>query len=106
MWPPSAKAVRSFGLVLLLAGFFWAALQQVEGIMRAGLRPVVLAQHKKLDSEPNKSYTKDEVNRHIVETAIEMYRFFPDPLLPALLMLTGGLLFAQGDRARTVVASN
>ena len=89
--------MRKIGYALLFTGFAWISMQQLEGIMRSGLRPVVSAQYDKLS--PNKVYSATEVMEHIRETAVATYDIYPRVIFPGVLMLVGGLLLARSSRA-------
>ncbi len=94
--------MRKVGYALLLIGFAWICVLQVNGIPRAGLRPVVLAQYAKLSSDPSRTYNVDELRVRIVETAIATFGIFPHTLPPGLLMLVGGFLLAHRPRTPKV----
>lgn len=90
--------MRKLGFLLLLVGFAWLALQQLNIVMRTELRPVGEAQHAKLSTDPNHPYTEQEVRTHIRETALAVNARFPVVLAPGLTMLAGGLLLAFARR--------
>ena len=90
--------MRKLGFLLLLVGFAWLALQQLNMIMRTDLRPVGQAQHAKLSTDPNQRYTEQDVRTHIRETALAVNARFPVVFAPGLAMLTGGLLLAFARR--------
>jgi uncharacterized membrane protein YedE/YeeE len=92
--------MRKLGLLLLYSGFVWIAFLQFNLFMRAGLRPVVLAQYAKLPSDLSHRYTQDEAHAHIRETAEAVYSHAPFVLAPGIVMLAGGLLVAFGSRRR------
>ena len=92
--------MRKLGYALLVIGFAWISLQQLEGIMRAALRPVVLAEYAKLSPDPAKTYTREDVQLHIRETALATYGIYPPVIAPGVLMLIGGLILALSSRAR------
>ena len=88
--------MRKFGYALLFIGFAWLCLQQFNGVMRGGLRPVVLAQYQKLT--PDKLYSAADVQQHIRETAVATFDTYPLVIIPGLFMLVGGLLLARTRR--------
>ena len=92
--------MRKLGYVLLLVGFAWISLQQFDGFMRGGLRPVILAEYSKLSANPAMTYSRDEVQLHIRQTALATYRLYPPVIAPGILMLVGGLLLARSSRAK------
>ena len=92
--------MRKLGFLLLFVGFAWLALQQFNIFMGAGLRPVGLAQHAKLSTDPNHRYTDQGVRDHIRETALAVNERFPTVLAPGVTMLAGGLLLAFANRRR------
>ena len=91
--------MRKLGYALLLIGFAWIVGQQLEGFMRGELRSVVLAQYAKLSPDPGKTYSREDVQLHIRESALSAYRTYPLVAVPGVLMLIGGLLLARSNRA-------
>jgi hypothetical protein len=84
--------MRTLGYVLLIAGFFMLCLGHVLG---AGVRPVILAQYEKLSPDRTATYTTEQVQAHIRETAIS---FRPSQRLNiyyGVMMLCGGLVLAR-----------
>ena len=75
-------------------------MQQLQGTLRGGLRPVVLAQYAKLSS--SKAYSAADVQQHIRETAVAAFNIYPLVIAPGLLMLIGGLLLARTSRRQNV----
>lgn len=92
--------MRKLGYAFLLVGFAWISLQQFDGFMRGGLRPVVLAQYAKLSANPAVTYARKDVQLHIRETALAAYRIYPLVIAPGVLMLVGGLLLAGSSRTK------
>lgn len=90
--------MRKLGYTLLLIGFVWLCVQQINGVLRAGLRHVVLARDATLSSDPAMVYHRDDVRDQIRQTALAAYDRFPDTLPPGVLMLLGGLLLARRPR--------
>ena len=90
--------MKKLGFLLLLVGFVWLSLQQLNIVMRADLRLVGQAQFAKLSSDPNHHYTEQDVRDHIRETALAVNAHFPFVLAPGLLMLAGGLLLGFARR--------
>ncbi len=92
--------MKRFGYALLLVGFGWICLQQFDGLMRGGLRPVVSAQYALLSPDPAKTYSREQMQTRIRETAIATHGLYPWVIAPGLLMLAGGLLLAHVGRNR------
>jgi hypothetical protein len=92
--------MRKLGFILLALGFLWASLLELERFMRGGLRPLVLGQYAELSSDASHAYSREDVQLRIRETAISAYRMRPHPIVPGILMLTGGLLLARSGRAK------
>lgn len=92
--------MRRLGLLLLALGFLWASLQEIGGLMRAGLRPLVLGQYAELSTDRSQIYSREDVQFRIRQTAVSAYRMRPHPALPGVLMLTGGLLLARTGRPK------
>lgn len=90
--------MRKLGFVLLLTGFAWLAMQQLDMVIRAELRSVGQAQFAKLSTDPNHNYSEHDVRTHIRETALAVHARFPLVLAPGLSMLVGGLLLAFARR--------
>ena len=90
--------MRKIGYALLFIGFAWICMQQLQGVMRGGLRPIVLAQYEKL--APEKVYSAADVQQHIRETAVATFDAFPRVIVPGIFMLVGGLLLARKGRAQ------
>lgn len=87
--------MRRFGYALLLIGFGWICLQQFDGVMRGGLRPVVSSEYARLSPDPGKAYSREQMQAHIRETAIATHGLYPWVIAPGFLMLAGGLLLAR-----------
>ena len=87
--------MRRVGYALLLIGFGWLCFQQFEGLMRGGLRPVVSAQYAYLSPDSARTYSREEMQVRIRETAIATHGLFPWVIVPGALMLIGGLLLAR-----------
>ena len=92
--------MRKLGFLLLFAGFGWICLIQLNLFMRASLRPVVIGQYQKLSKDLNYRYTRDEVQGHILDTALAVHTHHGFVLAPGILMLAGGLLCAFAPRKR------
>jgi hypothetical protein len=95
--------VRRLGLLLLLVGFGWLSLQQINIVLRADLRAVGEAQHAKLSQDPNHRYSGQEVRDHIRETALAVNSRFPSfwrraPLCSQAVFCS--LLLASGRQGR------
>ena len=90
--------MRKLGFLLLFTGFVWIGFLQLNLFMRAGLRPVVLAEYAKLPSAPDHRYTQEEAHKQIRESAEAVYSHAPFVLAPGILMLVGGLLASFGSR--------
>jgi hypothetical protein len=89
--------MRRLGLVLLLAGFGWLLAYQA-GVLLRGARPALRGTLVKLDQQPNKSYSKQEVEQLLSEAGAAQYDATPVFALPGALMLIGGLLGATRPR--------
>ena len=87
----NAGAIRRFGIVLLLVGFGWLVTYQV-GVELRGSRPALQGTLVQLDQQPSKSYSKQEVAQLLREAGVAQYESTPVFLLPAALMLIGGLM--------------
>ena len=92
--------MRKLGFLLLFLGFGWISLIQLNLFMRASLRPVVIGQYQKLSKDLNYRYTRDQVQGHILDTALAVHTHHGFVLAPGILMLAGGLLCAFAPRKR------
>lgn len=98
--------MRVFGLFLLLTGFTWLCLLQVEALMRPGLHRVVRAQYAMLSPDPDGRYPEDVVHERIRATAVAAHGMRPGPLLPGVLMLVGGVVLLPRGPVRQPVPAN
>ena len=92
--------MRAIGLLLLFLGLGWIVLLQFHLSASASLRPVVIGQYQKLSKDLDYRYTRDQVQGHILDTAMAVRSHAPNVLPPGVLMLLGGLLIASGSRKR------
>ena len=97
--------MRALGLLLLFLGFGWMALLQFHLSATDSLRPVVIGQYQKLSRDLAYRYTRDQVQGHILDTAMAVRSHAPNILPPGVLMLLGGLLIAFGARKRIDIAA-
>lgn len=87
--------MRKLGYTLLFAGFAWISFQQLENSLRMRLRSFDL--YATVSSGPSGTYTRDDVLRHVRETALAVYDLFPVVILPGVIMLLGGLILARSS---------
>jgi hypothetical protein len=87
------------GLGLLILGFVWLIGLQASVLLGAGIRPVLAAQYKEIDSTPVRLYSRIEVEEKIRATARSAFDAgTPMFILPGALMLLGGILVALSKR--------
>ena len=92
--------MRALGLLLLFLGFGWMALLQFHLSATDSLRPVVIGQYQMLSKDLDLRYTRDQVQAHILDTAMAVRSHAPNILAPGVLMLLGGVLVVFGSRKR------
>lgn len=89
--------MRRLSLVLLLVGFGWLLAYQA-GVLLRGSRPALRDTFVKLDQQPNKLYSRQEIALLLREAGIAQYEATPVFAWPGTLMFIGGLLGATRPR--------
>ncbi len=87
--------LKSIGALFLLLGLLWGAFLQVNAFMGGGLRSVVLSKYEKLSPEPSHTYSSEDVQKHIRETAVATFRLNRWPGAPVVLVLAGSILLCR-----------
>ena len=87
--------MKHIGYLLIVLGLAWASWQELDGLLRARLRPVVIQQYGQLSENPATTYTLEAVQLRIRETALATYGAFPHPLPPCVLVLAGAFLVGR-----------
>ncbi|MEO6279063.1 hypothetical protein [Roseateles sp.] len=93
--------MRKLGLTLLVVGFLWLLVLQVQAALHAGVRAVVLTQYKQLDAEAKPSYSRQEVDGLIRNTARDAFDAHPLFALPGAVSFIGGLLALKRQRGKS-----
>lgn len=68
--------LRRVAYLLVVLGFLWLALIDVETQMKAGIRPVIEAEYAKLEPTP-RNYGKDEVQKFMRDAVVAGYSTRP-----------------------------
>jgi hypothetical protein len=89
--------MRSIGIALLIIGFGWLLLEQVSLALQ-GTRPALRTVYAELDAQPNKLYSRQEVEKLVKRSASAQADACPFFVLPGLAMLLGGLLGTVSSR--------
>lgn len=93
--------MRRLGVILLVAGFLWLLAMQVQVSMRGGIRPVLRTQYNQLDAMAKPSYSREEVEEFIRNTAGDAFDAQPLFALPGAICFIGGLLALRRPRRKS-----
>lgn len=89
--------MRRIGVAILIFGFGWLLAYQA-GVLLRGPRPALRDTLVKLDQQPSKSYSREEVAELLREAGRAQYEATPFFALPGTLMFAGGLLLLASSR--------
>jgi len=87
--------MRKLGVTLLVVGFLWLLALQMQAALRGGIRPVLRAQYAQLDTAAKTSYSRQDVEELIGNTARDSFDAQPLFSLPGTICFIGGLLAAR-----------
>lgn len=87
--------MRTFGYLLVVAGFIWLVFLQTVQLSHGGVRSVVRAEYAKVDNGGRTSIPTREVTELIRDTAVRCYDSQPLFLLPGAVMLVGAFLIGR-----------
>ena len=88
--------MRIFGYIFLIGGFIWL----LAGALFVGpvSREVVLRHYDDLPKQA--SFTREQTEKAIRDVALDLYHRSPRIVLPALVMLWGGILLDVSRRGK------